>query len=109
MGVSIMAMLQAGESSVQCVIIWFASIIPFFSTTWEELHTGALDLGFPNGPTDGVLIVSASFLVSALMEDYTEFWDTLLMPGVSRKWGIIVFFVICVTVTFLANILSVLR
>lgn len=35
----------------------------FYLPTWEEFHTGVLNLGYVNGPTEGIL---AAVLVMAL-------------------------------------------
>lgn len=31
-------------------------MIPFYTSTWEEYHTGVLYLGYINGPTEGIML-----------------------------------------------------
>lgn len=39
---------------------------PFYLSTWEEYHTGVLQLGFINGPTEGILAATAVLFFSGL-------------------------------------------
>lgn len=106
---NVMALLQAGDSWAECAAIWLASSSPFFFATWEEYHTGALFLGFFNGPTDGVLILCASQIASACVDDYARSWRAELAWGVPRKVAMIWFYVICVLATVTGNVVAVVR
>mmetsp|Transcript_236 Transcript_236/g.602 ORF Transcript_236/g.602 Transcript_236/m.602 type:complete len:433 (+) Transcript_236:1-1299(+) len=106
---NVAAMFQAGDSRVQCLIIWFTGALPFFFATWEEYHTGVLHLGILNGPTDGVLIMVAAQLVTAYAEEAASFWNATLVLGYSRKVCVLAFYVVCVFFTVLANFVSVHR
>lgn len=108
---NVMAMLQVGDSPLECVLIWLASAAPFYFATWEEFHTGSLYLGVFNGPTDGVLILSASQFLCSVVGDYTAWWRAEALPGLglSRKSCTIGFYLVCVAGTVLANFVAVGR
>ena len=46
------------------------AIAPFYVSTWEEYHTGVLQLGFINGPTEGILSATAILLASAVLTPF---------------------------------------
>jgi ethanolaminephosphotransferase len=50
----------------RALVIMFMSCWAFFLPTWEEYHTGILYLGYINGPTEGLLSVITTILVSAV-------------------------------------------
>eukprot|EP00933_Yihiella_yeosuensis_P016173 TRINITY_DN13916_c0_g1_i2.p1 TRINITY_DN13916_c0_g1~~TRINITY_DN13916_c0_g1_i2.p1 ORF type:complete len:446 (-),score=52.53 TRINITY_DN13916_c0_g1_i2:109-1404(-) len=102
--INLMALLQVGGSNAACFAMYCASTLPFFFATWEEYHTGSLFLGAFNGPTDGVLIIAASYFATAFVGDQTQFWSAELAYGVSRRTFMISFFSFCVVVTLLDNI-----
>lgn len=106
---NVMALLQVRDSWMHCLIIWSASACPFFFATWEEFYTGSLFLGILNGPTDGVLILCASQIFSALVDDYEHFWSSELAFGVSHKTAMIAFYAVCVIFTVAANFVAVAR
>ncbi|KEG09725.1 aminoalcohol phosphotransferase [Trypanosoma grayi] len=45
-----------------------------FSSIWEQFSTGTLDLGYMNGPTDGILIACTLFLITGMYSPAV--WDT---------------------------------
>lgn len=49
----------------RALIAMFISCWGFYLPTWEEYHTGVLYLGFINGPTEGLLAVITTILISA--------------------------------------------
>ncbi|CAK9107289.1 unnamed protein product [Durusdinium trenchii] len=102
-----MALLQLGqrETCWATLAIWTATSTPFFFATWEEHFTGSLYLGLFNGPTDGVLIVCASYVVTALSSP--GFWSGQCVLGMSRAECMIFFYLVCVFFTVSANIYSV--
>ena len=106
---NVMALLQLGNhnSTWACLAVWTATSTPFFYATWEEHFTGSLYLGAFNGPTDGVLIVCASYVVTALSSDPTYLWNAYFAFGMSRAEAMIGFYMICVFFTVLGNIVSV--
>ena len=107
---NVMALLQLGnrESCLACLAVWTASSMPFFFATWEEHFTGSLYLGFFNGPTDGVLILCASYLVTGLSNN-PNFWNEDFVFGMSRAESMTSFYLLCVIFTVLANMQSVHR
>eukprot|EP00927_Polykrikos_kofoidii_P046238 TRINITY_DN40456_c0_g1_i1.p1 TRINITY_DN40456_c0_g1~~TRINITY_DN40456_c0_g1_i1.p1 ORF type:complete len:523 (+),score=86.98 TRINITY_DN40456_c0_g1_i1:123-1691(+) len=108
---NIMALFRLGNSWKLCMTVWLAGAVPFFFATWEEYYTGTLCLGVINGPSDGVLLVCITFIISSFVDDYTAFWEAPLLEAapVSRKMGAICFFVISVFATVTTNFVSVLR
>ncbi|CAE7537342.1 captC, partial [Symbiodinium pilosum] len=105
---NVMAMLQLGEGRYwECLGVWAATTTPFFFATWEEYFTGTLYLGVFNGPTDGVLIVCASYLATFLHGDQTELWGSDFALGLSRAQAMICFYAVCVFGTVLGNLIAV--
>eukprot|EP00438_Fugacium_kawagutii_P006240 Skav208389 [mRNA] locus=scaffold3508:218260:225878:+ [translate_table: standard] len=106
-----MALLQLGnrETAWACLAVWTSTATPFFFATWEEHFTGSLYLGPFNGPTDGVLIVCISYVITALASDPTDLWNAQFAFGMSRAEAMIAFYAICVLFTVLGNICSVLK
>nr|CCC93992.1 putative ethanolaminephosphotransferase [Trypanosoma congolense IL3000] len=45
-----------------------------FAAIWEQFVTGTLDLGYVNGPTDGILLACGIFIVTSFLS--TSVWDT---------------------------------
>ena len=48
------------------LIILLISSWAFYLPTWEEYHTGVLYLGYVNGPTEGLLAVITTILISGI-------------------------------------------
>ena len=106
---NIMAMLQLGDGkNWECFGVWAASTTPFFFATWEEYFTGTLYLGVFNGPTDGVLIVCASYLATFIHGSQEELWGSPFAFGLSRAQAMICFYAVCVLGTVLGNVKAVL-
>jgi ethanolaminephosphotransferase len=106
--INVMAMMQAGDSPTQCLIMWLISAVPFFFATWEEYYTGVLHLGAFNGPTDGVLIMCATFVLSGVLEDYAAFWNAEFAWGISRQVAVTAFYTLSVFGTVVLNVASVI-
>ena len=105
---NVMALLQLGHwPTMFCLAVWTTTSTPFFFATWEEHFTGSLYLGLFNGPTDGVLIVCASYLLTAFRGQ--DFWHEPFVLHFSTAECIIGFYLFCVLFTLLANIHSVWR
>ncbi|KAL9935023.1 hypothetical protein V8E36_006099 [Tilletia maclaganii] len=51
-----------------------ATLSNFYLTTWEEFHTGTLFLSAFSGPVEGILMIVAVYLVTAVAGGPT-FWD----------------------------------
>ena len=104
---NVMALLQLGHRPTMwaCLAVWTATSTPFFFATWEEHFTGSLYLGLFNGPTDGVLIVCASYMLTAFRGQ--DFWNQPFVLHFSTAECIIAFYLVCVAFTLLANIHSV--
>lgn len=65
--------------SWRSLVVLFISCWAFYLPTWEEYHTGILTLGFINGPTEGLLAVMATMLVSAVYGP--QIWMTPVTLG----------------------------
>ncbi|CAE7838232.1 AAPT2 [Symbiodinium sp. CCMP2592] len=105
---NIMALLQLGDGkNWECFGVWAASTTPFFFATWEEYFTGSLYLGVFNGPTDGVLIVCASYLATYIHGSQEELWGSHFAFGLSRAQAMICFYAVCVLGTVLGNIKAI--
>ncbi|CBH15994.1 ethanolaminephosphotransferase, putative [Trypanosoma brucei gambiense DAL972] len=96
-----------------------------FGAIWEQFATGTLDLGYVNGPTDGILLACGIFLITAIMSPAV--WDTQVagpyevpLPSWLGSCGgsfvigsvrsmLFTFYVVSGTVTLLTNILHVLK
>ncbi|KAG9299210.1 hypothetical protein G9A89_013858 [Geosiphon pyriformis] len=50
--------------------------IPFYTSTWEEYHTGTLYLGYVNGPTEGLILACLSMIISGIKGP--QYWTTNL-------------------------------
>ena len=106
---NIMALLQLGDDKHwECFGVWAASTTPFFFATWEEYFTGSLYLGVFNGPTDGVLIVCASYLATFIHGSQEELWGSHFAFGLSRAQAMICFYAVCVLGTVLGNVKAIL-
>lgn len=103
-----MALLQVGDSPYLCLGIWCTSASPFFMATWEEYHTGVMDLGLINGPTDGVLTLTACYFLSACVTDYSALWGFELLPGCPLKVATIAAYAVWASITLLTNVRAVL-
>jgi ethanolaminephosphotransferase len=74
------AVMSAG-TSFRAIIMFILTTGLFFFTTWEHFHTGVLYLGIINGPTEGIIIVCATMLISAMVGPM--FWSqplTMYLP-----------------------------
>lgn len=58
-------------------------VLPMFISTWETYHTHTLYLGYFNGPTEGLMIVSLIMLVSGLYG--SEVWQLPLSDAVGMR------------------------
>mmetsp|Transcript_477 Transcript_477/g.1650 ORF Transcript_477/g.1650 Transcript_477/m.1650 type:complete len:418 (-) Transcript_477:38-1291(-) len=65
-GLSTAATLQLGTTVWSILLIWFAGMTIFFGATLEEYFNGALNLGYINGPNEGLLIIEGIFLASGV-------------------------------------------
>lgn len=66
------------------LICQFATICNFYLSTWEEYHTGTLYLSFFSGPVEGIIIIVALFLLTAVFGP--GFWNADLgdiIPGLT--------------------------
>ena len=60
----ILTMLNAGElHPIYSLVFLFISGIPFFYSTLEEYYTHCLRLPLINGPTEGILLVAACYII----------------------------------------------
>eukprot|EP00188_Purpureofilum_apyrenoidigerum_P003298 Plantae.Rhodophyta-Purpureofilum_apyrenoidigerum.ctg3407.p1 GENE.Plantae.Rhodophyta-Purpureofilum_apyrenoidigerum.ctg3407~~Plantae.Rhodophyta-Purpureofilum_apyrenoidigerum.ctg3407.p1 ORF type:complete len:413 (-),score=35.66 Plantae.Rhodophyta-Purpureofilum_apyrenoidigerum.ctg3407:153-1391(-) len=66
-GLSTAATLQLGTTIWAVLLVWFAGMTIFFGATLEEYFNGALNLGYINGPNEGLLIIEGIFLASGIL------------------------------------------
>lgn len=52
--------------SWRSLVVLFISCWAFYLPTWEEYHTGVLYLGYVNGPTEGLLAVISTIIISGI-------------------------------------------
>lgn len=48
------------------MIVPYLAIVAFYFTTWEEYHTGVLQLGVINGPTEGLVMACVVMVLSGV-------------------------------------------
>ena len=61
-----------------------ASLCNFYASTWEEYHTGTLYLSAFSGPVEGILMICAIYLLTALHPAGQSLWSRpmiSLIPG----------------------------
>ena len=58
--------------SWRSLLVLFISSWAFYLPTWEEYHTGVLYLGYINGPTEGLLMVISTIIISGIFGP--SFW-----------------------------------
>ncbi|RXK39609.1 ethanolaminephosphotransferase [Tremella mesenterica] len=61
-----------------------ASLCNFYASTWEEYHTGTLYLSAFSGPVEGILMICAIYLITAIHPLGSGFWRqpvVNLLPG----------------------------
>lgn len=64
--------------SWRSLVIIFISSWAFYLPTWEEYHTGVLYLGFINGPTEGLLAVISTIIITGFFGTSIWFKEFLL-------------------------------
>ncbi|KAL2757755.1 hypothetical protein ACRALDRAFT_1028574 [Sodiomyces alcalophilus JCM 7366] len=89
LGVLIFAGSQNMGQGWATVATLFASLLTFYVQTWDEYHTKQLTLGIVNGPVEGVLILTAVFLMTGY-KGGASFWQQPMLPtlGVSPALGL---------------------
>jgi phosphatidylglycerophosphate synthase len=56
----------AGGASWEAMAMWVTPTLPFFVNTWEEFHTGSLILPVINGANEGLVVLMALLLSTAV-------------------------------------------
>ncbi|KAF8288390.1 putative choline/ethanolamine phosphotransferase (CEPT) [Trypanosoma cruzi] len=59
------------------------SSIVLFCAIWEQFSTGTLDLGYINGPTEGIFMACILFIITGLYS--TSIWDTPVISPYELK------------------------
>lgn len=54
--------------------ITFITCVAMYLSTWETYHTHVLYLGYLNGPTEGIIIIVITMLISAIKG--VEYWNS---------------------------------
>lgn len=67
-------------SSQNTAVVTFMTCIAMYMSTWETYHTHVLYLGYLNGPTEGIIVVVATMLISGFKG--IEFWDTPIYEAI---------------------------
>lgn len=107
-GLNTAAALRLGSNVRALLLVWGAGMALFFSATLEEYYNGALNLGFINGPNEGLLIMQIIYLVSAIFG--SNVWTQEFAVGSYQfPVGNIFLYVLVplATPTFIANYVSV--
>lgn len=58
---SLAAGAQIGSNFWLFGIVFLGVMVPFFIVTWESYHTHQMVLGYINGPTEGLILVTLVF------------------------------------------------
>lgn len=61
-------------SSKDSAFITFITCVAMYLSTWETYHTHVLYLGYLNGPTEGIIIIVITMLISAIKG--VEYWNS---------------------------------
>ncbi|OAX83225.1 hypothetical protein ACJ72_02425 [Emergomyces africanus] len=80
--------------------------LPMFFSTWETYHTHTLYLGYVNGPTEGLIIVTLMMIAAGYYGPHiysTRVADTLGYPNLFGNWTYQEFFVLVLGVSFLTT------
>uniref|UniRef100_A0A7S0BKN1 CDP-alcohol phosphatidyltransferase n=1 Tax=Rhodosorus marinus TaxID=101924 RepID=A0A7S0BKN1_9RHOD len=79
-GLNCTAALRIGSRSFYSIgLVWLVAMLQFFGATLEEFFNGALNLGYINGPNEGVLLVEAMYLASFVFGP--SIWEAPLSIG----------------------------
>jgi ethanolaminephosphotransferase len=69
------------------VAVLFASVLTFYTQTWEEYHTHTLTLGIVNGPVEGLLILEAVYALTGVLGGGSVWKNSMLeVFHVPREW-----------------------
>lgn len=106
-----MAAMATG-TSFRSITMFILTTFLFYLSTWEHFHTGVLYLGIFNGPTEGIIIICFTMLVSAIAgpmfwyQRLSEYMPVWLFPYVKDMILIdaIIFMSIISALTFIAPI-----
>jgi ethanolaminephosphotransferase len=71
--------MQVGNTTY-AIFIFFWALIPFYAATWEEYYVGTLYLPLIHGASEGVVLLSSMYAVTAVVGG--EFWKMTIIPGV---------------------------
>lgn len=75
MAMNNMALFKFGNNPTRAIWSYFCLITTFLLSTWEEFFAGSLELPFPNGPSEGIIInAGLSLMAYALGSGYKEFF-----------------------------------
>jgi len=108
-GLNCTAALKLGSKSFYSLgLVWLVAMGQFFGATLEEFFNGALNLGYINGPSEGILLIEAMYLASFLFGP--SIWEAPLSIGTWQiRRGELFFWVLLPisTLTVLANYVSI--
>ena len=65
-----------------------ASLCNFYASTWEEYHTGTLYLSAFSGPVEGILMICAIYLITAVHPLGPGFWAQPVVSFVPGNKGV---------------------
>lgn len=83
---SLAAAAQVGTGMTLFAIVFLGLMLPFFVVTWESYHTHRMVLGYINGPTEGLLLVTGIFAYLAVTGEAGE--QVMAGPLVSLLQGV---------------------
>jgi ethanolaminephosphotransferase len=85
--VNICVALGLGAGTVEQLIFFLTVTSGLLFAIWEQFVTGTLDFGYITGPTEGILLTCAAFLLTASRG--VAFWNTAALPGGAvLEWSI---------------------
>ena len=83
MNVLVPVVYNYSHSNMLAIGSFLCAYFTFFTSTWEEYHTGTLYLDYISGPSEGAWAVVLSSLISFFFGP--QFWDAQLF-GIQIKW-----------------------
>lgn len=66
-GVGTLTMVGAFQMGVgiRAMVAFATCVVPFYIATWEEYYTGTMNLGYVNGPSEGLFAIQIMYLAEA--------------------------------------------
>ena len=106
--------LAIGLTAEQTFLMYMLALSTLYFTIWEQYCTGTLDLGYINGPTEGILLTCAIFIMTGLngsnfwLKDCLGPYDVGIMEVRNYRDCLMLFLICAATLTMSTNFIHVL-